>query len=257
MDTNDSVSGRNQKSAGVGIRRSLGRPTAEQLTAYRKEILERIENDPPIYKFFLKLTQRFKFNPDEIVGGLLDNIFHEDLGRRERLLASPTLPDSLREHMKYLSPGEWKMRNPNPDLSISEKARELADAIEKAEIDTPAYGLDQLDQLKTSAEGERVLAMQEINKLPAILRLYADYFEKSREWWRIIGRIENEARTMFQKASRDLLQEQIHARTGHYSDESYYRLLNIALNVVGLPEIERHALTMRRKRRDSRRRTPA
>jgi hypothetical protein len=243
----------NQEPAQLEGRIPRVRPTTEQMVSYRKEILRRIESTRPANKYFVELTQKYKFNPDEIIGGLLDNIFHEDIGRRERLLASPTLPDSLREHMKYPSAGEWKKKNPNPDLSISQKARELAEAVEKAELDTPAYGLDHSEQFRLHSESERALASQELNKLPAILRQYADYFDESRKWWRVMGGIENDARSDFQKAARDLLQEQIHTRTGHYSDESYYRLLNIALNVVGFPEIERHALTMRRKRRDCRR----
>lgn len=233
-----------------------GRPpqnlSREQITAYREKILKAIETDPIAHRFLLKLTTKHKFNADEIVGGLLDNIFHDQIGRRERLLASPTLPDSVREHMKYPSPGEWKAKNSTNDDSIAASARELAGAIERAEIDTPEFGLDQLDHLKRSPESDLTQLVQDLNKLPATLRLYADYFEKSRGWWRIIGRIENDARTKFQKAVRDLLQEQIKARTGHYSDERYYRLLNIALNVLGLPGIERNALTMRRVRRRAR-----
>jgi hypothetical protein len=231
-------------------------PTTEQVVSYRKEILRRIKDDPLAHKFLSKLTDKYQFNADEIIGGLLNNIFHDRLGVRERLLASPTLPASVRKDLQYLSPGEWKENNPSPDLSIAAKARELAEAIEKAEIDTPEFGLDQLERFKQSTESVREQAVQELNKLPATLRLYADYFEKSRGWWRIIGRMELDAQTKFQKVVRDLLQEQIRTRTGHYSDERYYRLLNIALNVVGQPEIERNALTMRRVRRRTTRSAP-
>jgi hypothetical protein len=224
-------------------------PTKEEVISYRREILRRIEDDPLAHRFLLKLTVKYQFNADEIIGGLLDNIFHDRLGRRERLLASPTLPESVRKHMQYLSPGEWKEKNPSPDLSVAARARDLAEAIEKAETDTPLFGMNELERFKSSTESERELAVQELNKLPATLRLYADYFEKSRRLWRIMGRIELDAQSEFQKAVRDLLQEQIRTRTGHYSDDRYYRLLNIARNVVGQPEIERNALTMRRVRR--------
>ena len=229
------------------------RPTTAQMVCYRKEISRRIQRDPLAHRFFLELVGKYRFDADEIIGGLLDSVFHKSVGRRERLQASPVLPDSVREHLKEPSPGEWKENNPTPDLSIPVKARTLADAIERAEINTPEFGLDQLERCKVSTESERAEVIQDLNKLPATLRVYADYFEKSRGWWRIIGRIELDARSDFQRAARDLLQEQIRTRTGHYSDERYYRLLNIALSVLGRPEVDRNALTMRRKRRDSRR----
>lgn len=234
-------------------KRPLVNPTTEQLILYRKEILRRIVEDRLAHKFVLELTQNHGFKIDEIIGGLLDNIFHELIAGRERLLASPTLPDSVREGMKHPSPGEWKDNNADPDLTISTKARELADAIEIAEVGTPEFGLDQLESMKPRTAGEREQAVKELNRLPAVLRLYAEYFEVSRNWWRIIGRIEIEARTGFRKATRDLLQDQIRMRTGHYSDDRFYRLLNIALDVVGQPQIDRNTLTMRRARR---RRTP-
>ena len=248
------IAGKQELSEAEG-KRPLVNPTKAQLVLYRKKILQRITDDRLAHKFVLKLTEKHGFKVDEIIGGLLDNIFHEIIASRERLLASPTLPDSVREGMKYLSPGEWKENNPDPDLTVATKARELACAIEQAETNTPEFGLDQLECMKSRTLDERKQAVQELNELPARLRLYADYFEKSREWWRIIGRIEIEARTGFRKATRDLLQDQIRVRTGHYSDERFYRLLNIALDVVGKPQIDRNALTMRRARRHRAQRT--
>jgi hypothetical protein len=227
-------------------------PTVEQMDSYRTEILRRIELDRLAQKFLFRLTHKYGFSADEIVGGLLNNIFYEVIGTRERLLASPNLPESVREDLQYPSPGDWKEKNSNPDLSIGNKARALADAIEKAEIGTPGFGLDELEGMKSRPKCEQDLASLELNKLPAILRLYADYFEKSRESWLIMGRIEIDARTRFQRAVRHLGQDEIRTRTGHYSDERYYRLLNIALNVVGRPEIDRSTLTMRRTRRRAR-----
>jgi hypothetical protein len=231
-------------------------PTAEQMASYRTEILRRIELDRFAHKFLSTLTHKYGFSADEVVGNLLNHIFYDVIGTRERLLATPTLPESVREHLKYPSPGDWEEKNSNPDLSIAAKARELAGVIEQAEIGTPGFGIEELDSMESRPAYERELASLELNKLPATLRLYADYFEKSRKWWRIMGRLEIDARSEFQKAVRHFGQDQIRTRTGHYSDERYYRLLNIALNVVGRPEIERNTLTMRRTRRRRVRPTP-
>jgi hypothetical protein len=221
-------------------------PIMEQMALYRTEILRRIELDRLAHRFLRMLTHKYGFSADEVIGDLLNHIFYDVIGTPKRLLASPTLPESLRERLKYPSPGDWTKNNPKPDLSIATKARDLADLIEEAEIGTPEFGLNELDSMESRTECGREQASLELIKLPATLRLYADYLEKSRESWQIMGAIEIDARTLFQKAVRHRGQDKIRARTGHFSDERYYRLLNIALNVVGRPEIDRCALIMRR-----------
>lgn len=243
----------NQERPEAKRRRRPTNPTPEQVVAYRAEILLRIERDPLAKKFVSTLTKKFGFSSDEIIGGLLDSAFHQLLATRERLLESPDLRESDRKDLEYPSEGEWKENNPNPDVSLASKARELAEAIEKAEVGTPAFGLNRLEQTAGWNDGQLVQASEALNKLPATLRLYANYFEKTRKWWLIVGKIEIEAQTKFQKLRRDMLQDRIRARTGHYSDERFNRLLNITLSVVGQPEIDRTALTMRRARRQNHR----
>ena len=253
MRGDKSASAGSQERSKAKWRRPPANPTPEQVVSYRAEILRRIKRDPLAQKFLSTLTNKFGFSSDQIIGGLLDSAFHQLFATRKRLLESTDLKESDRKDLEYPSEGEWKENNPNPDLSLASKARELANAIEKGEVGTPAFGLNHLEQTAGWTESQLEQASEELNKLPATLRLYADYFEKTRKWWGIFGKIEIDARTKFQKLRRDMLQDLIRARTGHYSDERFNRLLNIALGVVGQPEIDRTALTMRRVRRQNQR----
>jgi hypothetical protein len=240
----------------IGTEGTQNRPTREQMALYRPEILRRIEQDRLASRYLHKLTLEFGFSADEVVHDLLNHIFYQAIGTRERLLASPFLSDRVREHLKYPSPGDWRQDNPNPDLSIGVNARELADCIERSERDTPAFGLDELESMQSRTTEERELASDALLAIPATLRLYAEYFEKSRKRWDILGQVEIEAKEQFQKVVRHRGQEAIRTKTGHYSDDRYHRLLNIALSVVGQPEIDRNTLTMRRTRRRSMRFKP-
>jgi hypothetical protein len=240
----------NSESASVGAPEN---PTNDQLAAYRSEILRRIERDRLANRFLRVLRDKFGFSANEIANDLLNNIFHSVVGTRRRLLASPFLTDSVRKHLEKPTQAEWVENNPNPDLSIARKARDLADLIEGAETGTPDFGLDALEGMKSTTAAHRETACIEMNKLPSTLRLYADYFDESRLQWQALGRIEIEALAMFQSVIQSRGQARIYEKTQHFSDERYVRLLNIALQVVGRPEIERHTLTMRRKRRRNRR----
>lgn len=219
------------------------------MASYRPEILRRIQQDRFASRFLHKLTHEHGFDADEVVHDLLNHIFYETIGTRERLLASPILSDRNREDLKYPSPGDWRERNTNPNLSIAFEARNLANLIEKTEKDTPEFGLDGLESMRSRTTDELELAASALNQLPATLRLYAEYFEESRKRWAILGQFEIEAKKRFQIVVRHRGQEAIRAKTDRYSDDRYCRLLNIALGVVGRPEIDRNTLTMRRTRR--------
>jgi hypothetical protein len=218
------------------------------MASYRPEILRRIQQDRLANRFLDKLTHEHGFAADEVIHDLLNHIFYEAIGTRERMLTSPLLSDRNREHLKHPSPGDWRYRNTNPNLSVAFEARKLANLIEQSEKDTPKFGLDELESMRSSTTEERELASNALNELPATLRLYADYFEESRKRWAVLGQLEIEAKKLFQTVVRHRGQEAIRAATARYSDDRYCRLLNIALGVVGRPEIDRNTLTMRRTR---------
>jgi len=139
--------------------------------------------------------------------------------------------------------------------TLPRRARHLAKEIEVAESNTPNVGIDELNLPSLKSENERRQAVEDLRKLPESLRLYADYFEKSRTLWRALGRVTRKAREHLEKAVRDSLQIQAYRLTGKHSDLRYSHLVNLAREAVGKAPLDEKVLAMRRLRRLAKQRT--
>jgi hypothetical protein len=161
----------------------------------------------------------------------------------------------LRDAFGYKVPKQLSV-NPDTDFlreygspTLPHRVRELADEIEQAESDTPDFGIDQLRSRAASTARQREQAARDLRRLPQVLRLYAEYFDESRAWWRVIGKLTREAKEKFERVVRDRLQMEIYWRTGKHSDLRYSHLVNLAREVVGKNPLDEKALLARRKRR--------
>jgi hypothetical protein len=206
---------------------------AQKRAEFENELRQRIAKTPQARKYLDYLTGPVGFAEQYVIGSLIRDAFGYEV------------PAELSGHRGV------DFRAAYGSLDIAKRARELAKEIKEAESQTPDFGLDQLDndRLRTSAGREQ--AVRDLSELPEILKLYADYFEKSRTMWRALDRIERKAKAQLESAVRDRLQREIYWRTGKHSDLRYSRLVNLAREVVGKAQIDEKALVARRRRRPS------
>jgi hypothetical protein len=202
-----------------------------QRAELENKLRQRIEGNPQAKKYFAYLTGPAGFNPHYVIGSLVRDAFGYEVPTA--LSANPDI-----DFLKDYGPSE-----------LPRRARVLAKEIEEAESGTPNFGLDQLDNERLRTAEGRENAVMDLNKLPETLRLYADYFECSRKFWRALGRVTRDAKQQLERGVRDRLQREIHRRTGKYSDLRYSRLVNLAREVVGKNPLDEKALLARRMRR--------
>jgi len=207
------------------------RRDVQKRTEFENKLRQLIAKNPLTRKYFNYLTGPAGFVEQYVI----DSLIRDAIGYK--------VPAELSRHRGV----DFLAAYGSPD--IPKRARELAKEIKEAESRTPVFGLDHLDidRLRTLAAREQ--AVRDLNELPEILKLYADYFEKSRTFWRALGRVEREAKASLESAVRDRLQTEIYLRTGKYSDLRYSRLVNLAREVVGKAQIDEKALVARRRRR--------
>jgi hypothetical protein len=206
-------------------------PERHERAKLENKLRQRIAENRLSKRYFAHLTGKAGFDPQYIISSLLRDALGYKVPAR---LSTVDVDHLLKEHGQ-------------PDLP--QRARSLSDEIKKAEVDTPDFGLDQLDNERLRTEGGREQALVDLQKLPETLRLYADYFEKSRTWWRALGRITRESKEQLERVVRDRLQMEIYWRTGKHSDLRYSHLVNLAREVVGKEPIDEKALLARRRRR--------
>jgi hypothetical protein len=191
----------------------------------------RIAGNLPAKRYFAYLTGPVGLDPQYVIGSLIRDAFGYEVPAS---LSVYPHEDFLKEY------GSSK---------LPRRARMLAKEIEKAESGTPDFGLDLLHHERFRTAEGREEAFTDLNKLPETLRLYADYFEESRKFWRALGRVKRDAKQLVERGVRDRLQQEIHRRTGKYSDLRYSRLVNLAREVVGKNPLDEKALLARRMRR--------
>jgi hypothetical protein len=206
-------------------------PQRDKRAKLENKLRQRIAENRLSKRYFAYLTGKAGFNPQYVISSLI----RDALGYKVPARLSTVDVDRL-----------LKQHGP-PDLP--QRARNLSKEIEEAESNTPDFGLDQLDNERLRTEAGREQALVDLQKLPETLRLYADYFEKSRTWWRALGRITRESKEQLERVVRDRLQMEIYWRTGKHSDLRYSHLVNLARDVVGKNPIDEKALLARRRRR--------
>ncbi len=202
------------------------------------ELRQRIAGNTQARKYFAHLTGPAGLDPQYVITSLIRDAFVYEVPAE---LAGQNGTDFLGDY---------------GSADLPKRVRKLAEEVQEAESNTPDFGLDDLDifqvthHLRLRTIEGREEAVRDLTKLPETLRLYADYFEKSRTLWRALGRVERKAKERFESAVRDHLQGEIHQRTGKYSDLRYSRLVNLAREVVGKAEmIDPKTLVERRRRK--------
>jgi hypothetical protein len=206
-------------------------PLREKRAELENRLRQRIVKEPLSKRYFAYLTSKAGFDPQYVISSLIRDALGYKIPAR---LSTVDVDHLLKQH----GPSD-----------LPQRARNLSKEIEEAESNTPDFGLDQLDNERLRTEVGREQALVDLQKLPETLRLYADYFEKSRTWWRALGRITRESKEQLERVVRDRLQMEIYWRTGKHSDLRYSHLVNLAREVVGKDPIDEKALLARRRRR--------
>lgn len=206
-------------------------PQPEERAEFENRLRQQIAENPLSKRYFAYLTGKAGFDPQYVIRSLI----RDALGYKVPARLSTVDVDHL---LKQHGPSD-----------LPQRARSLSKEIEEAESDTPDFGLDQLDNERLRTEAGREQALVDLQKLPETLLLYADYFEKSRTWWKALGRITRDSKEQLERAVRDRLQMEIYWRTGKHSDLRFSHLVNLAREVVGKDPIDEKALLARRRRR--------
>jgi|SRR6266478_10846 len=203
----------------------------EKRAELENKLRQRIAENPRATRYFVYLTSRAGFHPQYLIGSLIRDAIGYKVPAQ---LSTVDVDFLLKEH--------------GPS-NLSQRVRDIAKEIEDAESNTPDFGLDQLDNVRLRTTEGREQAVRDLNSLPENLRLYADYFEKSRTWWRALGRVTRKSKEGLERAVRDRLQLEIYWRTRKHSDLRYSHLVNLAREVVGKDQIDEKVLVARRHRR--------
>jgi hypothetical protein len=206
---------------------------------FQEKLKLRIAADKRMAKFVKQLKAR-GFSEDRLVKNLIESALDHP---GQQMVRDRTIQHFA--HRERVSSGK-----------LLERVRSIADEIENAEKKTPPSDLGNLigDLVRTAKVRRR--AIVEIQKLPKVLRLYADYLEKSCMLWNGLSRQMKAMNPEIIRVFRDRTQESIFVATGKYSDERYVPLLNAAYDVVGKPQIQIHPKTLIMRRARKRQRLP-